>query len=263
MLNNLFRKTWSQEHELWLNNPPTQKDHFRTAVILTWTAIGLAIVEYWGNPNFVVSVLNSMNFQEAADRLSRFMNEGADARLHSLCWWAGTIISVYFIVPSLLTLFAFKMKLSDMGVKFRGPMEGRPLYVLMLGVKLPLVHYFSSTQSFQSRYPFYTPAPGEHLWPNFILWEVIYFFQFASFEFFFRGFIILGTRKSFGYMSIFVMMVPYCMIHFGKPMPETIGAILAGIVLGTLSLKSRSIFLGILIHYSVAITMDLMALYRR
>jgi membrane protease YdiL (CAAX protease family) len=64
-------------------------------------------------------------------------------------------------------------------------------------------------------------------------------------------------------MSIFVMMVPYCMIHFGKPMPETLGAILAGIVLGTLSLKSRSIFLGILIHYSVAIAMDLMALYRK
>jgi len=263
VLTNLFRKTWSQENELWLKNPPTKKDHFRAAIILTWTAIGLAIVEYCGNPNFVIPVLHNLEFNDSANTLNEYMNQGFDARLHSLCWWAGTIIVVYFIVPALLTRFVFKMKLSEMGLKLRGSMEGWPLYAAMLAVMLPLVFYFSTTQSFQSRYPFYVPAHGEALWPNFFIWEVVYFFQFASLEFFFRGFIILGTRKSFGYMSIFVMMVPYCMIHFGKPMPETLGAILAGIVLGTLSLKSRSIFLGILIHYSVAIAMDLMALYRK
>jgi hypothetical protein len=52
------------------------------------------------------------------------------------------------------------------------------------------------------------------------------------------------------------------MIHFGKPFGETIAAIIAGIVLCTLSLKSRSIVLGVLIHYTVAITMDLFALWR-
>jgi membrane protease YdiL (CAAX protease family) len=142
-------------------------------------------------------------------------------------------------------------------------MQGWPLYVIMLGVMLPLVFFVSGTDSFQARYPFYKMAAGESVWPNFIIWEVVYFIQFASLEFFFRGFITLGTRKSLGFMSIFVMMVPYCMIHFGKPMPETIGAIIAGIVLGTLSLKSRSVILGIMIHYSVAITMDMMALWRK
>jgi membrane protease YdiL (CAAX protease family) len=72
-----------------------------------------------------------------------------------------------------------------------------------------------------------------------------------------------GLKEKFGFYSIFVMMVPYCMIHFQKPMPETIGAILAGIILGALSLKSRSIWLGVAIHYSVAITMDIAALYQK
>jgi len=232
-------------------------------IILTWTAIGLSIVHYWGSPTFVIAVLKGMNFTEAAKSFNTYMNSGSDARLHSLCWWAGTIIVVYFVVPALLTRFVFKMKLRDMGLKFSGSMDGWPLYVIMLLIMLPLVYYFSSTESFQQRYPFYYLVQGESLWPNFIIWEVVYFFQFVSLEFFFRGFITLGTRKSFGYMSIFVMVVPYCMIHFGKPMPETIGAIVAGIVLGTLSLKSRSVILGILIHYSVAITMDLMALWRK
>jgi membrane protease YdiL (CAAX protease family) len=56
-----------------------------------------------------------------------------------------------------------------------------------------------------------------------------------------------------------VMVVPYCMIHYGKPMPETLGAIVAGIVLGTLAMRTRSIWGGVLIHIAVAITMDMMA----
>jgi membrane protease YdiL (CAAX protease family) len=154
------------------------------------------------------------------------------------------------------------MPLSEMGLRLRGSLEGWQLYVIMLFIMIPLVYYFSGTSSFQSRYPFYKMRPDEDIWPNFVLWEVVYFMQFLALEFFFRGFITLGTRKSFGFLSIFIMTIPYCMIHFGKPMPETIAAIVAGIVLGTLSMKSRSVLLGVLIHYTVAITMDLMALAR-
>jgi len=59
------------------------------------------------------------------------------------------------------------------------------------------------------------------------------------------------------------MSIPYCMIHFGKPFPETMAAIIAGIVLGTLSLKSRTIWMGVMIHYSVALTMDISALWQK
>ncbi len=51
------------------------------------------------------------------------------------------------------------------------------------------------------------------------------------------------------------------MIHFyGKPFPETIGAIFAGIILGTLAMRTRSIWGGVLIHVGVAMTMDALAL---
>ena len=53
------------------------------------------------------------------------------------------------------------------------------------------------------------------------------------------------------------------MIHFGKPLPETIGAIIAGIFLGTLALWTRSIWLGFLIHVSVALSMDITAMAYR
>ncbi len=84
--------------------------------------------------------------------------------------------------------------------------------------------------------------------------------QFFSLEFFFRGFLIHGTRARYGYYAILLSVVPYCMIHFGKPLPETLGAIVAGLALGTISLFTRSIWLGVLIHVSVAVSMDLLSL---
>lgn len=258
----LFRDTWTDENRAWLQNPPSLKDHVRTIVILIWTALGLSIVEYWGNPVFAASTLREIGFHSIAQSISDFIAINNNAQLHSLIWWAGTIIVVYLIIPVFITRFAFKIPLSEMGLRLRGSLQGWQLYVLMLFIMIPLVYYFSGTASFQSRYPFYKMRPDEGIWPNFILWEAVYFVQFLALEFFFRGFITLGTRKSFGFLSIFIMTIPYCMIHFGKPMPETIAAIIAGIVLGTLSMKSRSVLLGVLIHYSVAITMDLMALVR-
>ena len=121
----------------------------------------------------------------------------------------------------------------------------------------------SKTQSFQLRYPFYNLQEGEKLFPSFWIWQTLYFIQFIGVEFFFRGFLLHGTKHRFGFYSIFFMVVPYCMIHFGKPMAETISAIVAGIALGILSLKSKSIVPGILIHYSVAIIMDFLALYHK
>jgi len=68
-------------------------------------------------------------------------------------------------------------------------------------------------------------------------------------------------RPTLGLYAIFVMMVPYVLIHaFGKPFGETLGAILTGLVLGALAMATRSIWFGYLIHVSVALTMDVLAL---
>jgi len=52
--------------------------------------------------------------------------------------------------------------------------------------------------------------------------------------------------------------VPYCMIHFGKTFAETMAAIVAGLALGTVALRTKSIWGGVFVHIAVAVTMDLM-----
>ena len=92
---------------------------------------------------------------------------------------------------------------------------------------------------------------------------MLYATQFLSLEFFFRGFMVHGLRRRIGSAAIPVMMVPYCMIHFEKPLPETLAAIIAGLVLGFMSLRTRSIILGAAIHVSVALSMDFTSLWRK
>ncbi len=48
-------------------------------------------------------------------------------------------------------------------------------------------------------------------------------------------------------------------MHIGKPEAEVLGAVVAGLVLCYLAMRSRSIWPGVLLHSLVASTMDFFA----
>jgi membrane protease YdiL (CAAX protease family) len=183
-------------------------------------------------------------------------------RLAGLLYWAiGTLVT-YVVLPVLVIKVVLRRRVRDFGLAWRGILGSSWVYPVMYLLMIGPLWYFSGTSRFLLTYPFYEPPSGESLWPAFVTWELFYWAQFVGLEFFFRGFLVHGTRHRFGIYSIFVMMVPYCMIHFGKPLPETLAAILAGIALGFMSLKTRSIWLGAALHIAVAATMDVLALWR-
>ena len=163
-------------------------------------------------------------------------------------------------VTLVIIKLVWRERLRDYGLKITGWYRKSWVYLLGLGVVLPLVFIFGRTASFQHTYPFYHLAVDEPLWPRFFIWELLYALQFVSLEFYFRGFLIHGTKRHCGPYSVFLMTIPYCMIHFGKPMPEALGAIGAGVILGFLSLKTRSVWMGAAIHIGVAWTMDTLAI---
>jgi len=179
-----------------------------------------------------------------------------------LLYWACGQTLLYVVPPLIFIRFVWRKSLGDYGVKLKGGFSLWWMYFLMLAVMVPIVFVASRCEGFKATYPFFQPFPNEPLWPRFWIWEVAYFLQFVGLEFFFRGFLLHGIRRRFGAYAIFVMMVPYCMIHFGKPMPETFAAIFAGIILGFMSLKTRSIWMGAALHVTVALTMDICALWR-
>jgi membrane protease YdiL (CAAX protease family) len=57
-------------------------------------------------------------------------------------------------------------------------------------------------------------------------------------------------------------MLPFLILHNGKPAPETFGAIIAGIALGVLALRTNSILYCVLTHMSVMFSIDLISVLR-
>jgi len=226
-------------------------------------AFCLTMTRYLTDYHIVVDCFYNLGLYHYSSSLKRFVNEGNNAQLHSLIYWALITIFFYIIPPIILIKFIFKEKLNSYGLGFQNAFSEYKIYLIMLLVMIPLVLFFSRTTSFQQRYPFYSLRKGESIYPNLLLWECVYFIQFFALEFFFRGFLLHGMKSQLGYYSVFAMTIPYCMIHFTKPLPETLAAIIAGIVLGTLSLKSNSIWLGVFIHCTVALSMDICSIYHK
>jgi len=214
--------------------------------ILVMVAVSLTIQEYIGDRSY---------FEKAFPvhgRVSQYYE------LQSFAWWSGWRVFGYVVMPVVLLLFLRGERLRDYHVSLRGFFRHLWIYVVLFLCILPAVLYASTTPAFRHTYPFYRLANRSafDLWA----WEALYAAQFVSLEFFFRGVILKGLRKALGANAVFVMIVPYCMIHYGKPLPETLGAIGAGLILGTLALRTRSIWGGVLIHIGVAVTMDVLAL---
>jgi membrane protease YdiL (CAAX protease family) len=223
---------------------PVKNPHLQVLVVLLATALSLTIQEYVGG----------------ADRYERwFPYDGGEYwELMSFVWWTGWRVIGYVLIPIAVVLCLPGERLRDYHVSVRGFWRHLWIYALMFVAFSPVVIIASLSDSFRETYPFYRMANRSHfdLWS----WELLYVVQFISLEFFFRGFLLQALRRVMGANAIFVMMIPYCMIHYGKPAPETFGAIGAGLVLGTLAMRTRSIWGGVLIHCGVAITMDVLAL---
>jgi hypothetical protein len=195
-----------------------------------------------------------------AEKLAHYLNELTDPKFFSLRYWVWVNLVCYFILPTLAIKLILKKKLRDYGLSFSGVFKEWKLYLAIYALMLLLVFLASMSQEFQTMYPFYKPQP---LLPKFLLWHLHYIVLFFSVEFFFRGFLLHSLKYRFGFYSVFMMTLPYCMIHYGKPLPETLGSIFAGVVLGALSLKTNSMWFGVFIHYGIGLSMDLMSLWRQ
>jgi membrane protease YdiL (CAAX protease family) len=179
--------------------------------------------------------------------------------LGSFVWWSGAKVVGYVVIPALV-LPLLGMRLRDVGLGVAGFRRHVWIYGALFVAILPIVVAASRTQSFAATYPFYRLAARS--WADFLAWEALYALSFLALEIFFRGFLLFTVERALGVHAIFVAVIPYAMIHVGKPVAESLGAIVAGVVLGTLALATRSVWCGVLIHVSVAWTMDILAMVR-
>jgi membrane protease YdiL (CAAX protease family) len=261
----LFRATWKElddEATTWRARLGVEgRTDFRPMVALVLCAVILTLQEYYGGRTYfdqaIRPLLERLDVQHPrAIKLVKY------DELYGLSWWVISRVVGYVVVPFAAWRLCFhEDSLLDMGLRTSGFFKHTWIYGAFLAVVLPLLLLVSRQPDFGSYYPFYKNSARS--WYDFLSWEAMYFVQFLALEIFFRGFWLGALRRTFGSGAIFAMVVPYCMIHFGKPFLEANAAIVAGVALGSLSMKTKSIYQGFLVHVTVAGLMDWLALSHR
>ncbi|MGC4093618.1 MAG: CPBP family intramembrane metalloprotease [Polyangiaceae bacterium] len=220
----------------------------QAALVLITAAVALVLPKYFGSPE----AFSKMPW--AQELLAPLPYPD----LHPHLYWSMFKLVHYGILPYLCLRFVLKRDLRSHGVRFVWEPKVWLLYAGMLGVVLPLTYLAAGSASFLRTYPKYAGA-GNSL-GELLCWEAAYAFQFLMLEFFFRGFMTFTLARYIGSLSVFVVVVPYAMIHLSKPFAECLGSIIAGSVLGTVALRTHSIYGGVVVHCVVAWGMDLFAL---
>jgi membrane protease YdiL (CAAX protease family) len=234
---------------------------WRPLAVLCSGAVFLTAMRYFGSSRRFAQLLGAVDDPFGEDTsLWATLTFSPFGELYEYCWWAGWRVLGYFVFPCIVT-WLLGERVRDQGLSVQGFRKHAWIYAVLFAAVLPLVVGVSFTEDFTRYYPFYGRAGRS--WFDLLAWELLYAAQFFALEFFFRGWWLQSCKAMMGSHAIFAMVVPYCMIHYGKPWPEAFAAVVAGLVLGTLAMKTRSIWSGVLIHISVATSMDVLALLQK
>ena len=242
---------------------PPGKAITRTAVILVTSALALTVIAFLRNgsePGWLLTTLRAGGLDGTADTIGDALAADGNAAFNRLAMWAVVSVAGYVVLPVIAVKLVLRERLRDYGLIAMGTLRSWKPYAVLFAVSVPFIVLASFRTGFQVRYPFYDLGAGEAWWPYLWAWWGLYAVQFMALEFFFRGFMVHGLKLRLGITAVFVMVVPYTMIHFNKPMLEAIAAIVGGTVLGLLSLKTGSVWWGAALHIAIAATMDLLAL---
>ncbi len=181
--------------------------------------------------------------------------------LYQYLYWFGSEFALFFLLLIPVILLLHRKPLQSFGVTPGDWRFGLKVSLLFYAVMLPILWVVSASPAFQDVYPHSQIVRSD--WTLFLLYEAAFILYFIGWEFIWRGYMLFGLLPHTGAsVAVLAQMIPFVILHYGKPMPETFGAIAAGIALGALSIRTRSFWYAVLIHWSVMLTIDLLATLR-
>lgn len=235
----------------------------RIALTLACVSVCLLFLHYAKFSDNLLSLLELLAKAQQLDPQTYFYQLQNSGWIDLACyvWWTGCHLIAFILIPFAVIKWGMKESIANLGWQWNQVSEHWRGYLMLLSPILFFVFLVSQGQDFVNHYPFYRQAGRS--WLDLLSWEFLYLCQFIFLEFFFRGFMLNALRPALGANAIWVMCVPYMMIHLPKLWLEATGAILFGLFLGILALRSRSIWGGVMVHAGVAVSMDIAALIKK
>ncbi|MCX6161555.1 MAG: CPBP family intramembrane metalloprotease [Ignavibacteriae bacterium] len=220
----------------------TKKLDFRTTYIFISVALIVYVSIVFASPNF---------YYEAFSR----------NKLNSRVYWFLTDGTLMFLIPVLSVKLILKQKLSDFGFRLGDVKFGVITSGLFFAVMLPIIWVVSANKEFASTYP----QGGVVLKQEYgllVAYELCILVYMLGWEFLWRGYMLFGLKQKLGYYTIFIQMIPFFILHKGKPEIELFGAIFAGIILGVQALRANSFIYAWVLHCAVMISIDTISVVR-
>ena len=176
---------------------------------------------------------------------------------YSLCsylFWFAASVALYLVAP-FGALLLLREPLREYGL---GPGRwrlGLAICVLFLAVMIPVAIIAARFPAFANHYPRVRDA--RQSFGLLALYELGQASYLVAWEYLFRGFLLIGLYRRIGLHAIYVTTMPFVMLHLGKPEPEALASVFAGVALGYMALKTRSFWWGTLLHIGTIATMDI------
>lgn len=188
------------------------------------------------------------------------VGKGAVAEYYPYLYWHLAAFTLYLLVPLLAALLTPGEKIRELGLGLGDRRFGLTATAVVLAAFIPVVFAASRFEAFSGHYPLCGAA--KQSWALFFAYELSFAAYFVAWEFVFRGYLLFSFERCMGKMAVFAQMMPFVIIHYGKPQAEVFGSIVAAIALGLLALRTRSVWYGAVIHIGAALSMDLFASFK-
>lgn len=93
-------------------------------------------------------------------------------------------------------------------------------------------------------------------WTQYLFETTLYM---LGWEYLYRGFLLEGLRDSLKEGAILLQMIPFTLLHLGKPDIEILSCIFSGLVWGYICYRARSFWPAFLIHLIINVTVKFVA----
>ncbi|MEW6440336.1 MAG: CPBP family intramembrane glutamic endopeptidase [bacterium] len=127
-----------------------------------------------------------------------------------------------------------------------------PIFLLFLVFFTAVGLLVGKTGSFRA---FYGPAPDGPA-GSFLLF-LTYLLSMTGWEFMNRGFLMLGLKKYVGVYAVYIQLLPFVLLHLGKPPFELYGSVLFGLLFGFYAYLVNSFIYGAVAHAWFALVIRL------
>lgn len=208
-----------------------------------------------------ISLITFVSMEYASPNFFRKIIATADERFYSTLYWFSADGFLMFVVPMILIFLVLKQKPPDFGFRLGDFRFGIKTYLFFMIVMIPVLWIVSGNEAFAKAYP----QGGYRIRENMSIlfyYELFVGFYMLAWEFFWRGFVLFGLKERFGFYAIFIQMVPFFILHRGKPELEVFSSIFAGLILGIQAWRSNSFLYSFLTHWTVMIFVDTISVLR-